>query len=91
MYYRIQFRACPEDVYLFEQLTNDKAHVSDVIHQLKEHFKIKHSTLKVFDGESELASQDFIQSGRTYIVRRVPPLDGKCNAKQQRRRRNQLR
>ena len=88
MYYRVKFRACPE-VYFFEQLTNDKAHVSDVIHRVKGHFKIKHSTLKVFDGEIELSPQDFIQSGRTYIVRRLPTLDGKRNGKQ--RRRHQLR
>ena len=81
MYYRIQFHACPEDVYFFEQLTNDKAHVSDVIHQLKEHFKIIHSTIKVFDGKVELSSQDFVYSGRTYIVRQLPRLDDKRNGK----------
>ena len=80
MYYRIQFRACP-DVYLFE-LKKDKARVSHVIRQIKELFKIKHSTIKVFnESEIELSSQDFIHSGRTYIVRRLPPLVGKRNDK----------
>ena len=76
MYYRIVFRARPGDVYLFE-LKKDKPQVLDVIHRVKEQFKIIHSTIKVFDGKVELSHQDFIHSGKTYIVRRVPRLDDK--------------
>ena len=69
MYYRILFRARPGDVYFFE-LKKDKPQVLDVIHRVKEQFKIIHSTIKVFDGKVELFSQELVYSERTYIVRR---------------------
>ena len=69
MYNRMHFRACPGDVYFFE-LKKDKPQVLNVIHRVKEHFKIIHSTIKVFDGKVELSYQDFVYSGKTYIVRR---------------------
>ena len=59
-------------------LQNTIPRVSRVIRQIKELFKIKYSTIKVCNESGiELSSQDFIHSGRTYIVRRLPP-DG-CN------------
>ena len=33
---------------------------------MKEHFKIIHLTIKVFDGKVELSYQDFVYSGKTY-------------------------
>ena len=70
MYYRVKFRACPE-VYFFE-LKQDKAIVTDVIHLIKKLFKIKHSSIKVYDDKTELCRQDFITSGRTYTIKRLP-------------------
>ena len=72
MYYRVLFRAIPTDVYYFEHHANDKARVYDVIHRVKEYFKIKYSTIKVFDGEIELSPEDYIHCGKTYILRRLP-------------------
>ena len=81
MYYRIHFRACPGDVYLFE-LKKYKPRVLDVIHRGKEHFKIIHSTIKVFDDDKvELSYQDVVCSGKTYIVRRLPHSEDKRNGK----------
>ena len=77
MYYRMYFRACPGYVYFFE-LKKDKPQVLDIIHRVKEQFKIIHSTIKVFDGKVELSSQDFVYSGKTYIVKRLP---GRRNGK----------
>lgn len=86
MYYRMYFRACPGDLYFFE-LKKDKPQVLDVIHRVKEHFKIIHSTIKVFDGKVELSYQDFVYSGKTYIVRRLPGRrNGKRGDSKQRRR-----
>ena len=52
MYYRIRFKAAPED-FLFELKQEKNVSVEDVIRITKDNFKIKHTTLVLLAAEDE--------------------------------------
>ena len=80
MYYRLRFKSCPKE-FLFELLQENQVKVRDVIRIAKENFKLKNARLVLFSdegqGESlrELDDKDYIVSGRTYIVKRLPLIE----------------
>ena len=73
MYYRIQFKAAPEE-FLFELKQEKNVRVQDVIQLTKDNFKIKYSTLVLHTDEDQrqLGEKEYIENGRTYIVKRIP-------------------
>ena len=78
MYYRIKFKSCPQE-FLFELLKKEEekggVRVRDVIKKTKQNFKIKRSRLILFTSEDpprKLDDMDYIESGRTYVVKRLP-------------------
>ena len=75
MYYRLRFKSCPKE-FLFEQLQEKRVQVRDVIRITKENFKLKNARLVLFslkDGHlQKLDDEDYIDNGRTYIVKRLP-------------------
>ena len=77
MYYRLRFKPCPKE-FLFELLQEKRVQVRDVIRITKENFKIKNATLVLFSQElkdghlQKLDDEDYIDNGRTYIVKRLP-------------------
>ena len=73
MYYRIRFRATPEE-FFFELKQDKNVRVQDVIQITKDNFKIKRSALVLLtDGDQrQLDEKEYIESGRTYIVKRIP-------------------
>ena len=81
MYYRIRFKAAPEE-FLFELKQEKNVRIQDVIQLTKDNFKIKHSTLVLLTAEDQrqLDEKEYIESGRTYIVKRIP------NEKKERKR-----
>ena len=73
MYYRIRFKAAPEE-FLFELKQEKNVRVQDVIQLTKDNFKIKYSTLVLLTDEDQrqLGAKEYIENGRTYIVKRIP-------------------
>ena len=73
MYYRIQFKAAPEE-FLFEHKHQESVRVQDAIQTVKDNFRIKHSTLVLLtlEDQRQLDEKEYIESGRTYIVKRIP-------------------
>ena len=78
MYYRIQFKAVPEE-FFFELLQEKNVRVQDVIQITKDNFKIKHSNLILLAPEDlrKLDVKEYIDNGRTYIVKRIPMIENK--------------
>ena len=73
MYYRIRFKAAPEE-FLFEHKHQKIVRVQHVIHIVKDNFRIKQSTLVLLtvEDQRQLDEKEYIESGRTYIVKRIP-------------------
>ena len=73
MYYRIRFKAAPEE-FVFELKQEKNVRVQDVIQLTKDNFKIKYSTLVLLTDEDQrqLGAKEYIENGRTYIVKRIP-------------------
>ena len=73
MFYRIRFKAAPEE-YIFELGdVKYKMIVKDVIRLIKDTFKIRKANLVLLnDNKIMMKETDEIQNGRTYIVKRIP-------------------
>ena len=74
MYYRIRFKAAPEE-FLFKYKHCERVRVQDAIQTVKDKCSIKHCTLILLTAEEEqrqLDGKEYIESGRTYIVKRIP-------------------
>ena len=81
MFYRIKFKAAPEE-YVFELGdVKYKVIVSDVIRVIKDKFKIRNANLVLFDENSAMLETDEIHNARTYIVKRVPKYSEIRNAR----------
>ena len=80
MYYRLRFKSCPEEI-LFELLQEKQVQVRDVIQITKRNFKIKNARLVLFSEEAKVGSlrrlgdEEYVDSGRTYIVKRLPMIE----------------
>ena len=80
MYYRLRFKSCPEEI-LFELLQEKQVQVRDVIQITKRNFKIKNARLVLFSEEAKVGSlrklgdKEYVDSGRTYIVKRLPMIE----------------
>ena len=88
MYYRIQFKATPE-VFLFDLKQEENVCVQDVIQITKDNFKIKHSALILLTSKDQrqLDEKDYIEKGKTYIVKRIPIENSKkCRQEKAKRR-----
>ena len=81
MFYRIKFKAAPEE-YVFELGdVKYKVIVSDVIRGIKDNFKIRNANLVLFDENcTAMIETDEIHNARTYIVKRVPKYSERRNA-----------
>ena len=82
MYYRISFKAAPQE-YVFEVLgVKHFVIVRDVIQTMKDNFKIQQSDILVLDENCRvLAETEPIEHGRTYIVKRIPSMTRKKKQK----------
>ena len=94
MYYRIKFKIDPkQEDYLFELLQVERVKVRDVITKVRETFKMEKTKLVLLtdeDNSKQLDEIDYIEKGRTYIVKRLPPpppLRRDYRIKRQRKRR----
>lgn len=70
MFYRIRFKAAPEE-FVFE--VKSFVLVRDVIQTVRDNFKIYKDELVVYDENCKrLHDTDQVDSGRTYVVKRIP-------------------
>ena len=80
MYFRLGFNSCPKE-FLFELLQEKQVQVRDVIQITKRTFKIKHARLVLFSEEAKVGSlrklddKEYVDSGKTYIVKRLPMIE----------------
>ena len=73
MFYRIKFKAAPEE-YVFELgHINFKVIVNDAIQVIRDNFKIRNANLVLFDENSNaMLETDELHNARTYTVKRIP-------------------
>ena len=73
----MRFKSCPKE-FLFELLQEKQVQVQNVIQITKYNFKIKNARLVLFCEEAKVGSlrklddKEYVESGRTYIVKRLP-------------------
>ena len=73
MFYRVKFRAAPEE-YIFELGDiSFKVTVRDAMQEIRNTFKIRNDKLMMYDESSaQMLESDEIQKLRTYILKRMP-------------------
>ena len=74
MFYRIKFNAGCEEFTFELRKCKYTVLVKDLVQSIRKQFKIKHSSLLVFDDSMKrLCDTDTIYNGKLYIIKRVPP------------------
>ena len=95
MYYRISFKAAPEE-FIFESKGRGHNTVGDVIRTVREHFKITHATLLLLldeDRSRVLEGTEIIENSGTFIVVKRKHSKGKikhCSNRKKKKRQKVL-
>ena len=73
MHYRIKFNAAPQE-FLFETMSSFVL-AKDVITTVRTNFKLFKSQLIIYNERGDkLKETDDIENGRTYVIKRIPPI-----------------
>ena len=74
MFYRVRFSAGCEEIVIELKDCKYTVLVKDLIEAIKVFFKIKNSSLLVFDDKKKpLCETDIVFNGKLYILKRTPP------------------